>query len=442
MPDISKYFGILMADIASINGQDVPSGGAGSFNPVTGEGTYEETIPTSGLIKYGAVSRGNSPSSNDSLGTFTIGNSSVINIQSDVNARHQVVLESKSDFAHLSYGRYAAFGITQSGQLWEIGSSSSYMQGEPTTSFQQITGIGDSDTGWSDVSCSYDGVLAINSGKLYYIGANTYGHAGTGNQTASYGTFTQVGVDSDWQSVQRCRQWSMATKGTNNVLYTCGRNFNYQTGQNTSSGNTTSWTAINDDNFTNTNVSFIGGNYDGGILIRSNGECYGWGDEDNNERFGLNSSSNVQKPTAIGSVGGSIATDWATGALGMRQCMLINTSGELFFAGEGGYYTRGDGSNSDAKSGNFVQIGTDTDFEKVMFDGAGMNSSVMWNSVVQKGSKLYASGYNKYGNMVDSTDDIIQTRALINANNLASGNVWTLSFNHANYLQPYVAAIY
>ena len=442
MPDVSSYNGIDVGNIASINGQDVPSGGGGAFNPVTGEGTYTETTPTSGLIKYGGVSKGTNPETADSLVTHSYGSRSVINIQSDVNGKYQVVAESKSDFVHITYGRYSAFGITASGQMWEIGSSSSYLEGSVTTTFQQVTGVGDSDTGWTDVSSSYDGALAINSGKLYYIGANTYGHAGTGNQSHSYSSFTQVGSDTDWQAVQRCRQWSMATKTSSNVLYTCGRNFNYQTGLDTSSGNTTSWTAINDDNFTNTDVSFLGGGYDGGILIRSNGECYGWGDEDNNERFGLNSSSNVQKPTAIGSVGGSIATDWATGALANRCCMLINTSGELFFTGEGGYYVRGDGTSTDAKDGNFVQVGTDTDFEKVMFDGSGQNTSVAMLSIVQKGSKLYASGYNKYGNILDNASDVVQTRALINPNNLASGNVWTVCHNNAIYTQQFVAAIY
>lgn len=53
MPDITSYNGIDMADIASINGQDIASGGA--FNPLTGAGTYTETVPTTGLIKRGGI---------------------------------------------------------------------------------------------------------------------------------------------------------------------------------------------------------------------------------------------------------------------------------------------------------------------------------------------------------------------------------------------------
>ena len=54
MPDIDQKNGIDMANIASINGQDVASGGA--FNPVAGTGTYTEIVPSTGLIKRGGQS--------------------------------------------------------------------------------------------------------------------------------------------------------------------------------------------------------------------------------------------------------------------------------------------------------------------------------------------------------------------------------------------------
>lgn len=52
MPNIASYNAIDVGNIASINGQDIAAGG-GAYNPVTDSGTYTETVPTSGLIKFG-----------------------------------------------------------------------------------------------------------------------------------------------------------------------------------------------------------------------------------------------------------------------------------------------------------------------------------------------------------------------------------------------------
>jgi len=432
--------GIAMADIATINGQTIAAG-AGSYDPVAGTGTYTETVPTGGLLKIGGLSKGNTPNSNDSVGSFDYGAATVVNISSDEDGRYQIVAESKSDFVKITYGRYAAFGITTSGQLWELSNTSTYIHGSATSTWQQVTGVGHSDTTWEDVSSSYDGALAINRGEMFHIGQNSYGQSGNGSTSSQYNSFAQVGTDNDWVAVHRSRNWSVAIKTINKVAYVAGRNYLYQTGLNTNSGNTTSWTAINSDNFTNANVEHVSLNADGGILILSNGECYGWGAEDSNERFGLNNSADLTKPTAIGTVGGTLQTNWMKGALSGTSCILINTNKELFFTGEGGRYHRGDGVNTDEKNGNFIQIGTDTDHEEVSF-GGGLNSSSQFACVVQKGNKLYYSGQNRYGNIIDNGQENVTTRTLIKSEDLASGNVWTVSHVAGSYLKPYVAAIY
>ncbi len=50
---VARKNDILLANIAKINDQTVSS--AGSYNPVTDSGTYTETVPTSGLIKFGGM---------------------------------------------------------------------------------------------------------------------------------------------------------------------------------------------------------------------------------------------------------------------------------------------------------------------------------------------------------------------------------------------------
>ena len=439
MPDIASYNAIDVGNIASINGQDIASGG-GAYNPVTDSGTYTETVPTSGLLRFGGMRL--STSGNDSssqLPKHSYGSNPVVNISTDKDGTYVRVAESKSDFTKITFGRYSAFGITSSGQLWEVGSSSSYMEGSTSNTYQQVTGVGDSDTGWTAISSSYDGALGINSGKMYYIGANSYGQSGTGNTSTSYSSFTQVGSESDWQDVKRGRYYSMATKTSSDVLYVTGRNSKYATGLDTTSGNTTSWTAINSDNFTNTNVTFFTLNADGGFLIRG-GEVYAWGDEDSNERFGLNSSSDLTKPTQTGNVGGSLQSDWVQGCMTNNAMLLINTSGELYHTGEG-TARRGDGSNTDNKDGNFVQIGSDTTWVRVEADPTGQ-SSTDYGMSAQKGNRLFYWGYNQYGAVIDGALSNTFTATEIYAQDLASGNYWEPFLNYGSNTKYGIAGIY
>tara|TARA_R100001440_G_scaffold16880_1_gene28568 strand:+ start:18702 stop:20012 length:1311 start_codon:yes stop_codon:yes gene_type:complete len=436
MPDIASFNGIDVGNIASINGQTIASGG-GAYNPVTDSGTYTETLPTSGLLKFGGFRQSNDSSSNGFK--YNYGAEPVTNLSSDKDAQYVRVAESKSDFVKISYGRYSAFAITASGQLWEIGQQSSYTEGTASDSWQQVTGVGDSDTGWTAVSSSYLGALGINSGKMYYIGGNSYGESGMGSTSTSYGTWTQVGSDSDWQDVKRGRYYSMATKSSSNVLYVAGRNSKYATGLDTTSGNTTSWTAINSDNFTNTNVTFFTVNADGGFLIRG-GEVYAWGDEDSNERFGLNSSSDLTKPTQTGNVGGSLQSDWAQGCLANNAMLLINTSGELYHAGEG-TARRGDGSNTDNKAGNFVQIGSDTNWVRVEADPTGQTTNDYGMSA-QKGNRLFFWGYNQYSGVIDGTLSNTFTATEIFDQDLASGDYWVPFLNYGGSTRYGIVGIY
>ena len=443
MPNIASYNAIDVGNIASINGQDIAAGG-GAYNPVTDSGTYTETVPTSGLIKFGGIrySGGTvSSDSSESYPRYAYGQQPVVNFSSDKDGNHLRVAESKSDFIHLTYGRYSAFGITSSGQMFEIGASSSYMEGLDNNgnTWTQVTGVGDSDTGWTDVSSSYDGALAINSGKMYYIGLNSYGQAGTGNQTHSFSSFTQVGSETDWQKVKRGRFYSLATKSSSNVLYSAGRNYTFMTGQGTSSGNTTSWTAIDDTNFTNSNITDFGINYDGGYLI-TGGEVYVWGDNDSNERFGTNTTADIQVPTQTGKVGGTFQTNWVTGAITQNSMHLINTSGELYHTGEGSA-RRGDGANTDAKDGNFVQIGTDTDWQEIYADATGVSNADYGISAL-KGNKIFFWGYNQFGGVIDGTLGNTFTATVILDQTLAAGNVWTPFLNRGAATQYAIAAIY
>ena len=446
MPVASKN-GIDLANIAKINGQTVSSGGA--YDPVNDTGTYTETLPTSGLIKFGGF-RGDYTNAvaNDtstSLGNYYFGNKLVRNFSSDKDGNYARVAESKSDFTIISYGFFHAMGIDSSGRLWEMGSFASYLDGSGTTdTFRQVTGVtGASDTGWTKISATADRTMGINDGKLFFIGANFYGQAGNGTTTASYNSFVQIGSDTDWVDIKCGRFWSIAIKGASNVVYTAGRNFVGVTGQGTTSGNTTSWTAIDDTNFTNTGATFILCDHDGGMLI-TGGEVYAWGDEDSNQRLGTAATSDVLTPVQTGRVSGSFANDWVSCGMSATASFLINTSGELWHHGSGGgSYPKNFNGGVDPgnnRTGDYLQVGSDTDWGFVVCNSAANANSSM-PVVGEKGNKLYFWGQNRYSGMIDDPTTNTQYGTVVLNQNLASGNVWC-TFSQRGSTDLGLAAIY
>ncbi|MDG2285605.1 MAG: hypothetical protein P8N43_08760 [Alphaproteobacteria bacterium] len=442
-----------MANIANINGQTIAAAG-GAFDPVAETGTYTETVPTSGMILFGGHSffKG-SPNSNDSAPTYPFGQSVVMNLSSDVDgqlARSAQTLPAGVTFTKISWGRYAAFGITSDGKMYDIGSSSSYMENTSSTTWTQITGIGDSDTGWTEVSSSYDGACAINSGKLYHVGANSYGQGCTSG--TSYGTFALANSPaSSWTKVERGRYSTVLLNAVGQV-YTCGRNYKYQTGLGTSSGNTTTPTIIKSAASTNldTTTSGVGvgtsistGYQRMGIVAGS--KYYYWGDGDYNEPFGADGSSDIQYATQGGAIanGGSPVAQWDKICQGNQQSYMIDIHGKLWFAGEAGGGQRGDGSTTDVKGGYWVKVSDDTDWTRIVICGANYQSTV-YQYVAEKGGKLYAVGYMRYGNVVPATSaSYTSTWAAVHGtNSLATAGAWAGALINAVTTRAAVIANY
>jgi hypothetical protein len=119
---------------------------------------------------------------------------------------------------------------------------------------------------------------------------------------------------------------------------------------------------------------------------------------------------------------------------------LINTSGELYHTGEGSA-RRGDGTSTDSKDGNFVQIGTDTDWQEIYADPTGVSNADYGISAL-KGNKIFFWGYNQFGGVIDGTLGNTFTATLILDQTLAAGNVWTPFLNRGAATQYAIAAIY
>ena len=436
-----------MANIASINGQDVPSGG-GAFDPVSGTGTYTETLPTTGLIKRGghtlnSVSAGRSEPG-DNIGGFHFGGSVVNNMSSDVDSLLNMAADTlpagMGTPTKIAFGRWSAWIIDNAGKLWRVAHSTSY-GGNSTNAgtnsdrrtWNQVTGVGDSDTGWTSVATSDSSTLCINSGKLYGIGGNAYGVFGSGSTSGSYGSFTQTGSDSDWVSVNMTRYNSQAIKGSSNVLYTAGRNNEGQNGNGTKSGNQTTFTAVDATNMvsgTNNNVTVVKGNQNVVGFIQS-GRAFAMGKSDSNENMGGNITTDQTIPVQIGKVGGTLQTDWIDIAISDRFSHLINSSGHLYFAGDGNYYVSMDGNTTDHKDDNHFRIGTDDDWQglKVL-----SSYSFATGTVLRKNNQLVYAGYETYGRIGGTSSSYVTTPTVVSTGTVSSNDVWGISEQRSGWL--------
>lgn len=451
MPNVSQKNGIDMGNIASINDQTVSAGG-GAYDPINETGTYTETVPTSGLIKRGGVELGQNYSSDgyaiaDSTIGFPVGTDTVVNIGSDVDGIFNIVGEDlpagMGDVSIVSAGRFVAWVIDSAGKLWRVGSS--LYGGNAANAgtlcdlreWRQVTGVGDSDTGWTDVNVASTTSLLINSGKLYAIGANQYGVFGNGTTTATYSAFTQIGTDTDWTKVTLTTYNSFAIKGASNVLYSAGRNTNGMCGNGTTSGNQTTWTALTATNMvsaTNNNFTFVVGCRESAVAIQS-GRAFFWGDPGGSfEAFGGNFTADQTIAVQSGSVGGTLQTDWVSGCVEDRCSHLINSSGELYHAGFGGYYNALNGSTTDHVAGDHVQTGTDTDWQEVK---AQRDYTFMAGAIARKGNTIYYSGIRNYGHFVDTTGYYISSPTSI-SNSVTSGTAWDVSSTAGNANTVYI----
>jgi len=442
MPDITSYNGIDMANIASINGQDVASGGA--YNPLTGDGTYTEVIPTTGLIKIGGVEKSNPPdvyAVGDAIVGFSNGTDTVRNIASDVDGWHNLVEETLPSGmgtpAIVDFGPYSSWIIDNAGKLWRVGAhlygGNSANAGTSSTNYEwrQVTGVGDSDTGWTDVSVGNTTTHLINSGKLYVIGANSYGIFGNGTTSNNYYSFLQVGTDADWVSVHGDRFNSYAIKGSSNVLYAAGRNTQGKCGNGTTSGNQTTFTAVTSTNLvsaTNNNFTFVSSSTNNVMAIQS-GRAFFWGDASSSfEAFGDNITGDQTIPIQSGKVSGALQTDWTRGCVSDRCSLLINTSGELYHAGMGDYYVSMDGTQNHHLDGDHVQTGTDTDWQDIKVQKIGTFSG---GPLARKNNQILFTGLNYLGRITDSTAAYTTTPTVI-MQTVSSSKAWGVSSTTSN----------
>ena len=176
MPDITSYNGIDMADIASINGQDVPAGGSSGY-----------TASTTGLLVWGYDS---APSEPLAAQLFPA---------AETPFSYQVWTGSSYPVKKMEFTRYGTYILDTNGDLYTCAVGASYNYIGRSSSTGSSTSFQLARTGVDDMAATFQGCITIESGSMYWTGANMRYYIGI--TTNSYQTWTQFGSDTDWISV-------------------------------------------------------------------------------------------------------------------------------------------------------------------------------------------------------------------------------------------------
>jgi alpha-tubulin suppressor-like RCC1 family protein len=233
------------------------------------------------------------------------------------NTQVPTQIGSATDWSKPCSGITANAAIKTDGTLWTWGNNQDYQtaQGTNTGHTTTPTKVG-SDTNWGMIALGGEGLgtvgaVAIKGGKLFAWGNNTQAITGRGTTTGTTTTPTEIDSNTDWTMVAL----SNSSHGAGiraGRLYSWGNNANFRTGQNTSSGFTTTPTQIGSD----TDWASVALGEQFGLALKTDGRLYSWG---NNAQqpgsTGQNTSTGTtNSPTQVGT-----ATDW--------KSISVSTSG-------------------------------------------------------------------------------------------------------------------
>jgi len=340
-----------LANIASINGQDVPSGGIAT-----------PSEDTSGMLYFEAAQVPRGTRTPDTAEHLPV----------TVPSVYKHALHSVTDIVKIRYSQYHYFGLDTSGVLYSAGYVNTNYMGRTmgaAGSGTEAKDFAQSLTGVSKFDAHDNGAWAIKTnGTLWWCGnISQYANSGdTGhNTTVSTNGWKQFGTDTDWIDIccwSQFPQKTIAIKGGagTQYMYVCGSNSQGALPTGTSSGSTKPFTraksAASTDLAVNFNAGGLDQGYENGMAVASNGELYVWG-RGNSGVLGTGSTANSLYATKMGT-----DTDWSKPFVytGRNAGLCIKTDGTLYMSTNSRFSL---GLQPTSANRTYQQIGTDTDYE-------------------------------------------------------------------------------
>ena len=205
---------------------------------------------------------------------------------------------------------------------------------------------------WQIFSVGYNHTMAIKlDGTLWGWGVNTDGQLGNGTVTRAPIPI-QIGTQTNWLKVVAGDRNTMAIK-TDGTLWVWGDNLFGQVGNNTFTNNVTTPTQVG----TDTDWNSMSAGFEHVAAIKNNGTLWVWGSGGNGQ-IGNNLLLNIATPTQVGS-----DTDWSTVCAGLSTTMALKSNGSLWTWGRNDLGQLGLGSGSSNRTMP-VQVGG-TDWQKI-----------------------------------------------------------------------------
>jgi alpha-tubulin suppressor-like RCC1 family protein len=344
MPDISEYNGIQMANIASINGQDVPAGSSGPSESNTGVLYFE-----------GGGFNSRVPDAQEFYGEHAV-------------SLYKAQLSTRTDIVRMKCNNWHMFALDSSNNLYSMGYTNLNRMGRAVNGdghqlVQCLTNV-------AKFSPFDQGCWAIKTnGELWWCGncsqfaASSDTGTGTTNST-NYG-WSQFGSDTDWIDIDAYVNFptgGLAIKGStgSEYLYAAGSNYFGRLGVGTTSGSTKPWTRVKSDATTNwtETIAEISCGYNASAVVTKSGKFFAFGDA-NDGALGQGNTTDSFYPIQIGT-----DTDWEKPFMKSRLCLYaIKTDGSLYGSRRATFYFNIEPANSDR---TYQQIGTDTDYEDLI----------------------------------------------------------------------------
>ena len=239
-------------------------------------------------------------------------------------------------------GSYHTAAIKTDGTLWTWGSNYFGQLGDNSitnrSSPVQTVSAG---TNWKQVAGGLYHTAAIKTdGTLWAWGRNSYGQLGDNTRTSRYSPVQTVSGGTNWKQVS-CSEYHTAAIKTDGTLWTWGRNFYGQLGDNSITNRSSPVQTVSG----GTNWKLIACGTGHTAAIKTDGTLWTWGSNSDGQ-LGDNSVSNRSSPVQTVSAG----TNWKQVACGQYHTAAIKTDGTLWTWGRNFYGQLGDNSITNRSS--------------------------------------------------------------------------------------------